>query len=322
MTTPSGNNLSREQWATHLNDIWDHVRETAVEGFRELGDELQAAKFSLTANAPGQWQAMLESDLKFKPKTAQIFMRISAWFQNTVNDRLMELLPPDYNTIDKISRLDDDTLERLIADGTIRPSLQRNEISAILRRGRVEEDEARVLQLVPIIGKVRTIVLDPAWEYHWLSLAGRAKPGYAMQSIEQLRELDVAAWADDEVGCHLYCWTTNNFMAEACKLVAHWGFQHRTLITWKKPPPFGLGSYFRNSTEHVLFATRCKTATRPAAASIPTDFEAPRGEHSEKPEKFYEIVRAASYPPYGEANQREPRPDFVNLFEQQREAAE
>jgi N6-adenosine-specific RNA methylase IME4 len=159
-------------------------------------------------------------------------------------------------------------------------------------------------------------VLDPAWEYDWLSLAGRAKPGYAMQTHEQLLELPVAAWADDEEGCHLYCWVTNNFMARACELVAHWGFQHRTVITWIKPPPFGLGSYFRNSTEHVIFATRGETTTRPAAASMSTHFEAPRGEHSEKPEIFYEMVRAASYPPYGEANQREPREDFVNLFEE------
>jgi N6-adenosine-specific RNA methylase IME4 len=103
-------------------------------------------------------------------------------------------------------------------------------------------------------------------------------------------------------------------MAKACELIAHWGFQHRTKITWIKPPPFGLGSYFRNSTEDVLFATLGKTTTRPAAASIPTHFEAPRGEHSEKPERFYEIVRASSYPPYGEGNQRKARPDFTNLY--------
>jgi hypothetical protein len=68
----------------------------------------------------------------------------------------------------------------------------------------------------------------------------------------------------------------------------------------------------------VLFATldgSCdKTTTRPAAASLPTHFEAPRGAHSEKPERLYEIIRAASYPPYGEGNQRTPRLDFINLF--------
>jgi hypothetical protein len=51
-------------------------------------------------------------------------------------------------------------------------------------------------------------------------------------------------------------------------------------------------------------------------ATRPTWFEAPVGKHSDKPERFYDIVRAASYPPYGEAFQRKARPDFVNLFQQ------
>jgi hypothetical protein len=53
---------------------------------------------------------------------------------------------------------------------------------------------------------------------------------------------------------------------------------------------------------------------RTRSRSIATHFEAPVGAHSEKPEQFYEIVRAASYPPYGEAFQRKERPDFVNLY--------
>jgi hypothetical protein len=73
-----------------------------------------------------------------------------------------------------------------------------------------------------------------------------------------------------------------------------------------------MGVYFRGQTEHVLFAVRGSLGTR--RRDIPTIFEAPLGRHSEKPEKLYEIVRAASYPPYGEAFQRKPRPDFTNLF--------
>jgi N6-adenosine-specific RNA methylase IME4 len=142
-----------------------------------------------------------------------------------------------------------------------------------------------------------------------------------MQSYEQLLQLDVARWADDE-GCHLYLWVTNNFMARGCALMERWGFTHRVVITWVKEGAFGLGSYFRHSTEHVLFGTLGETTTRPAAASIATHFTAPRGEHSEKPEKFYDIVRAASYPPYGEGNQRQARPDFSNLFQEVSEAAE
>jgi N6-adenosine-specific RNA methylase IME4 len=304
--------LTRRQWAKRLNEQWDQLRESAVQGFIQLGNDLHAAKAELEH---GQWQGLLEADLKFRPQTSRAFMRIATWTtQNAGNARILKLLPPDYTTLDKITRLDALTFERLMADGTISPSLQRNEVAAILRQQRVGADEERILDLVPRAGKFRTIVLDPAWEYDWLSIAGRAKPGYAMQSIENLRELDVRAWTDEEEGCHLYCWTTNNFSGEAHKLVEHWGFQHRTILTWIKPPPFGLGSYFRNSTEQCLFATLGDTTTRPPASSIPTHFEAPRGEHSEKPERFYEIVRAASYPPYGEGNQREPREDFTNLF--------
>jgi N6-adenosine-specific RNA methylase IME4 len=325
MTVSSGHNLSRAQWADRLNEQWENLRQTAVQGFINFGKELNVCKAS---RDHGEWMDMLANDLRFGQRVANVFMRIAVWIDESgsIAANLPNLLPPDYTTIDTLARLDpnddDDreTLERLIEEGIICPTLKRNDISRILRRERVDADEARVLSLTPIIGKFRTLVLDPAWEYDWLSLAGRAKPGYAMQTIEDLRTLDVAAWADDEAGCHLYCWTTNNFMAEACKLVAHWGFQHRTIITWIKPPPFGLGSYFRNSTEHCLFATRGDTTTRPAAASIPTHFEAERGEHSEKPECFYDIVRAASYPPYGEGNQREPRADFANLFEEAMEA--
>jgi N6-adenosine-specific RNA methylase IME4 len=181
-------------------------------------------------------------------------------------------------------------------------------------------DEQRVLDLVPAPGKYRTLVIDPAWEYEGLSLAGRVQPAYARQSLDQLRGLDLRQWADD-AGCHLYVWTTNNFILEAGKLIEHWGFQYRTVLTWLKPPPFGLGSYFRGGAEHVLFATLGDTTTRPAAASISTVFEAARGQHSEKPEAFYHVVRAASYPPYGEGNQRVPREGFANLFEPANRAA-
>jgi N6-adenosine-specific RNA methylase IME4 len=103
--------------------------------------------------------------------------------------------------------------------------------------------------------------------------------------------------------------------------MARWGFAHKTILTWIKPR-WGLGSYFRNQTEHVLFGIRGALGTR--SDSISTLFEAPVGEHSEKPERFYEIVRAASYSPYGEAFQRQARPDFANLFvrRQALEAAE
>ena len=290
-----------------------------LEAIFKIGRDLIEAREHLPH---GQFIEMVEGDLPFARRSAQMLMAIVR-DRRLAKAKSISLLPPHWGTLYKITRLSDETFERLIDDGTIRRDVSYADINKVLRIEKVKADEVRILNLVPIVGKLRTLVFDPGWDYDWLSLAARAKPGYAMQSLDSLRELDVKAWADQEEGCHLYCWTTNNFSNEAHKLVEHWGFQHRTIITWIKPPPFGLGSYYRNSTEQCLFATLGETTTRPAAASIPTHFEAPGGEHSEKPEKFYNIVRAASYPPYGEANQRKARPDFTNLFaEQASEAAE
>ena len=315
---PGHNLLTRMQWAKRISDGWEETAKQAIDAWLTAGDDLIAAKAQLEH---GEFLGMIETDLPFGKRTAQMLMKI-ARDPRLKNEPVGSLLPPSWRTLYELTRLEDTEFEQLIADGVMRPDMSRQEINKVRRIATVTADEARVLNLAPVVGRFRTIVIDPAWDYDWLSVAGRAKPGYAMQTHQQLLDLDVAAWADEGSGCHLYCCVTNNFMARACELVKHWGFQHRTIITWIKPPPFGLGSYFRNSTEHVIFATRGDTTTRPAAASISTNFEAPRGEHSEKPERFYEIVRAASYPPYGEANQRESRPDFANLFELQQEAAE
>lgn len=190
-------------------------------------------------------------------------------------------------------------------------------VTGAYRKLRQAKDEARIIGVAPVEGRFRTLVIDPPWDYEWLSLAGRAAPGYATMSHDELLAMDVPSWAEDN--CHLYLWTTNNFMTRAVELMARWGFQHKTVLTWVKPR-WGLGSYFRNSTEHALFGVRGELRTR--SDSIATHFEAPVGEHSEKPEQFYEIVRAASYPPYGEAFQRTDRSDFSNLFCRAQEAAE
>jgi N6-adenosine-specific RNA methylase IME4 len=97
----------------------------------------------------------------------------------------------------------------------------------------------------------------------------------------------------------------------AVECVAAWGFEYRSILTWVKPR-MGMGAYFRGTTEHVLFGVRGGLRLR--ARDIPTHFEAPVGEHSEKPEEFYDIVRRASYLPAGEGFQRKARDGFVNLF--------
>jgi N6-adenosine-specific RNA methylase IME4 len=189
-------------------------------------------------------------------------------------------------------------------------------VNAAYRAVRRAHDEERILSLAPIAGKFRTLVIDPPWQYD-ADFLGRGRPSYATMSLEQLLALPVESWAEND--SHLYLWTTNAMIPHAPALVAQWGFCHNTMITWAKPH-YGMGTHFRGQTEHVLFGIRGTLATR--ASNISTVFEAPVGEHSEKPDRFYDIVRAASFPPYGEVFQRQARPDFVNLFEQIAEAAQ
>ena len=164
------------------------------------------------------------------------------------------------------------------------------------------------LSVAPVVGKYKTLVIDCPWQYD-VNFLGRGAPDYNTMTQEQLLALPVESWAEDN--CHLYCWATNAMLPRAFELMEAWNFRYNTCLTWKKPR-FGMGTHFRGQTEHVLFGIRGVLATR--VANISTWFEAPVGEHSEKPEKFYDIVRAASYPPYGEAFQRQARPDFLNLY--------
>jgi N6-adenosine-specific RNA methylase IME4 len=212
----------------------------------------------------------------------------------------------------RLADMDSNTFEARV-EGAKRKAV--NIVDGAGRRTRQEmhaEDEERVKLLRPVPGTFLTQLIDPPLESEWLSDSARKTPGYATMTPEQLLALPVPQWAAEN--CHLYLCSPNNFLPLCHKLVAHWGFAYKSMLTWKKPR-WGQGHYFRNQTEHVLFAVKGELRTR--SDSIPTIFEGdlpPGALHSEKPEALYQIIRKASYPPYGEAFQRRARPDFRNLF--------
>lgn len=166
--------------------------------------------------------------------------------------------------------------------------------------------------------RYRTIVVDPPWSYtqhwkrsdQWRSLSGRmfkrgghngkygagargAAAQYDCMPLDAISALGVGDWAD--VDAHLYVWTTNAFLRDTFPIIEAWGFSYKTMITWVKNQ-IGMGLYFRNSTEHVLFAVRGRL--KPLRRDVRTDFAAPRGRHSEKPAAFYDMVESMSPGPY------------------------
>jgi hypothetical protein len=111
-----------------------------------------------------------------RKNAANAFIRSARWVDSDIVSNAHNRLPPDWTTIVKLTRLDERVFKSLMADGTIHPELQRNEVSRLLRLERVRKDEQRVLGLVPVAGKFHTLIFDPAWEYDWLSLVGGPSP--------------------------------------------------------------------------------------------------------------------------------------------------
>ena len=155
--------------------------------------------------------------------------------------------------------------------------------------------------------KYRTIVVDPPWAYGQKWSGGRElssrffKGGtdrgaacmYDVMDQAAMLALPVGEWVEDDA--HMYLWTTNAFMLDAHELMAAWGFKYKTMLTWVKNQ-IGMGMYFRNTTEHVLFGVRGRLKVQ--RKDLLTHFNAPRGRHSEKPQAFYDMVEIASPGPY------------------------
>lgn len=102
--------------------------------------------------------------------------------------------------------------------------------------------------------KFQIIYIDPPWKE---TGGGKIKRGadrhYPLMSIKEIKEIPISLLADEN--CHLYMWTTNNFLEKSFEIINAWGFNYVTTITWVKHR-MGLGQYFRGQTEHCLFCKK------------------------------------------------------------------
>jgi N6-adenosine-specific RNA methylase IME4 len=158
-------------------------------------------------------------------------------------------------------------------------------------------------------GRYPTIVIDPPWDpsdQGDVNVIGRANPTYAVMPLEEIAELPVGDLAADNA--HLYLWITNRALRSGFGLLERWGFRYVTMLTWVKPV-YGIGNYFRGSTEQVLFGVR--GSLQLLRQDVGTHFHAPRSRrHSEKPDVFYELVESCSPGPWLELFSRSERPGW------------
>lgn len=166
----------------------------------------------------------------------------------------------------------------------------------------------------------RTMLADPPWRFQ--NRTGKMAPEHVrLARYETMTFAEIEALPVENVcaeKAHLYLWVPNALVAEGLSVMAAWGFDYKTNLVWFKqrkdggPDGRGVGFYFRNVTELVLFGIRGKDNRTLAPGRRQVNFIAERKrEHSRKPEQLYDIIEACSPGPYLELFARQRRPEWV-----------
>lgn len=187
---------------------------------------------------------------------------------------------------DKLAK-DRPDLAKKVRQGEMKPAdayreMKRDEVVKNLES--VEAKKAKAIQ-----GVYDVIVIDPPWPMQKIDRDERPNQvafDYPVMQEKQLQKLKIPTAKD----CHVFLWTTQKFLPMALRLLDCWKFSYVCSFVWHKPggfQPIGLPQF---NCEFVLYARKGSPKFVDTKA-FSTCFEAPRGKHSEKPEKFYELLR-------------------------------
>jgi N6-adenosine-specific RNA methylase IME4 len=176
--------------------------------------------------------------------------------------------------------------------------------------------------------KYRTILVDPPWRFK--NRTGKVAPEhrrlsrYTTLTVEELSTLPVLALAAETA--HLYLWVPNALLPDGLCLMAAWGFSYKTNLVWHKirkdggSDGRGVGFYYRNVTELLLFGVRGKGARTLAPGRRQVNLIASRKrEHSRKPDEQYDIIESCSPGPYIELFARGVRENWATWGDQANE---
>ena len=125
---------------------------------------------------------------------------------------------------------------------------------------------------------------------------------YPTMELEEILELPVSRPA--AARSHLYLWVPNALLAEGLQVMKRWGFIYKSNLVWYKvrkdggPDGRGVGFYFRNVTELVLFGVRGSMRTLKPGRTQVNLFPTRKREHSRKPDEIYDIIENCSPGPY------------------------
>lgn len=168
--------------------------------------------------------------------------------------------------------------------------------------------------------KFKTILADPPWQFQ--NRTGKIAPEhkrlarYETMSLEEIKGLPVEGAAAET--SHLYLWVPNALLPEGLAVMSAWGFHYKSNVVWQKirkdggPDGRGVGFYFRNVTELLLFGVRGKNprTLQPGRSQVNIICTRKR-EHSRKPDEQYDLITSCSPGPYLELFARGERKNWT-----------
>src|SRR6056297_204478 len=152
-----------------------------------------------------------------------------------------------------------------------------------------------------------TVMADPPWRF--TNRTGKVAPEhkrlarYPTMTLADICALPVAEHLEDRAHCYL--WVPNALLPDGLEVMRAWGFEYKSNIVWHKvrkdggSDGRGVGFYFRNVTEILLFGTRGKNARTLAPGRRQVNlFGTRKREHSRKPDEQYGIIESCSPGPF------------------------
>ena len=179
--------------------------------------------------------------------------------------------------------------------------------------------DAPVQPFPEVPGGFQTILADPPWRFS--NRTGKVAPEhrrldrYSTMDLQDIKELPVESISANN--SHLYLWVPNALLPDGIEVMRSWGFRYVSNLVWAKrrkdggPDGRGVGFYFRNTTELILFGVRGSLRTLAPARSQVNIIETRKREHSRKPDEQYDLIEACSPGPRLELFARHSRPGWM-----------
>jgi N6-adenosine-specific RNA methylase IME4 len=187
-------------------------------------------------------------------------------------------------------------------------------------RLRADATPTETVELPRTAGGWSCVYADPPWRF--TNRTGKVAPEHRrLDRYDTMTAAEIAALPVADVvsaNAHLYLWVPNALLPEGLAVMQGWGFRYVSNLVWAKrrkdggPDGRGVGFYFRNVTELILFGVRGSMRTLEPGRRQVNMIETRKREHSRKPEEAYDLIEACSPGPYLEMFARYARPGWTS----------